>query len=82
MSEVKQLETADPPSFRSKLLGMNPTSVEAFHTPAVWSTEQQFPVTFGGLVKVHVEALHDGARDEAEGWTDGGRGEEQAWKRG
>lgn len=81
---MRQLETADPPSFQNKLSEMNSTSAEAFHTlhPSVWSTEQQFPVTFGELVKVDKEALHDGARDEAEGWTNGGRGEEEAWKQG
>lgn len=78
---MRQLETADPPSFRNKLSEMNSTSAEAFHTLHP-STQQQFPVTFGELVNVHEEALHDGARDEAEGRTDGGRGEEEAWKRG
>lgn len=39
-----------------------------------------FPVTFGELVKVDIEALHDGACDEAKSWTDGGRSEEEAWK--
>lgn len=39
-----------------------------------------FPLTLGQLVKVDIEAQHDGARDEAKGWTDGGRSKEETWK--
>lgn len=35
-------------------------------------------LTFGKLVKVNVEAQHEGAGDEAEGRADGGDGEEDA----
>lgn len=37
-------------------------------------------LTFGQLVKVDVEAQHDGPGDEAKGRADGGQGEEDAWK--
>lgn len=37
-------------------------------------------LTFGKLVKVNVEAQHEGAADEAEGRADGGDGEEDAWE--
>ena len=44
--------------------------------PAV--SHQHSFLTFRQLVKVHEEAQHEGARDEAEGRTDGGGGEEEA----
>lgn len=77
---MKQLYTADPPYLLKKLLEMNSTSVEGVSAvcPAVHRTV--FFVTFGDLVKVDIEALHDGAHDEAKGWTDGGRSEEETWE--
>lgn len=36
-------------------------------------------LTSGELVKVDVEAEHEGAGDEAQGGADGGHGEEDAW---